>query len=146
MLYTLNGKNYIVTAAAYDGYGYANLTKLKNALLVLFIIGLTLLFATGYILARTALRPIREIVKEADIITASQISRRLPVKNRKDELGELSTTFNALLNRLEVSFNAQKMFVSNVSHELRTPLAALIAELDIASQKERSCSNTAQQY
>ena len=131
MLYTLNGKNYIVTAAAYDGYGYANLTKLKNALLVLFII-----------LARTALRPIREIVKEADIITASQISRRLPVKNRKDELGELSTTFNALLNRLEVSFNAQKMFVSNVSHELRTPLAALIAELDIASQKERSC----QQY
>ena len=137
MLYTLNGKNYIVTAAAYDGYGYANLTKLKNALLILFIIGLTLLFATGYILARTALRPIREIVKEADIITASQISRRLPVKNRKDELGELSTTFNALLNRLEVSFNAQKMFV-----ELRTPLAALIAELDIASQKERSC----QQY
>lgn len=101
----------------------------------MFIIGLTLLFATGYILARTALRPIREIVKEADIITASQISRRLPVKNRKDELGELSTTFNALLNRLEVSFNAQKMFVSNVSHELRTPLAALIAELDIASQK-----------
>ena len=142
MLYTLSGKNYIVTAAAYDGYGYANLTKLKNTLLVLFIIGLTLLFATGYILARTALRPIREIVKEADIITASQISRRLPVKNRKDELGELSTTFNALLNRLEVSFNAQKMFVSNVSHELRTPLAALIAELDIASQKERSC----QQY
>ena len=59
MLYTLNGKNYIVTAAAYDGYGYANLTKLKNALLVLFIIGLTLLFATGYILARTALRPIK---------------------------------------------------------------------------------------
>ncbi len=142
MLYNLNGKDYIVTAAAYDGYGYSNLSKLKNTLIILFVIGLTLLFATGYILARTALRPIREIVKEADIITASQISRRLPVKNRKDELGELGTTFNALLNRLEVSFNAQKMFVSNVSHELRTPLAALIAELDLASQKERSC----QQY
>lgn len=127
MLYNLNGKDYIVTAAAYDGYGYSNLSKLKNTLIILFVIGLTLLFATGYILARTALRPIREIVKEADIITASQISRRLPVKNRKDELGELGTTFNALLNRLEVSFNAQKMFVSNVSHELRTPLAALIA-------------------
>lgn len=138
MLYTLNGKNYIVTAAAYDGYGYANLAKLKNALLILFVIALALLFATGYILARTALRPIREIVKEADIITASEISRRLPVKNSKDELGELSTTFNALLNRLEISFNAQKMFVSNVSHELRTPLAALTAELDIASQKERN--------
>jgi len=42
------------------------------------------------------------------------------------------------LSRLEISFNAQKTFVSNVSHELRTPLAALIAELDLALQKERS--------
>lgn len=60
------------------------------------------------------------------------------MKNEKDELGELSTAFNALLERLEVSFNSQKMFVSNVSHELRTPLAALIAELDLSLQKERS--------
>lgn len=47
-------------------------------------------------------------------------------------------TFNALLERLEVSFNAQKMFVSNVSHEMRTPLAALMAELDLSLQKERT--------
>ena len=39
----------------------------------------------------------------------SEISRRLPVKNRNDELGELSTTFNSLLERLEVSF--QEYFV-----------------------------------
>lgn len=64
--------------------------------------------------------------------------RRLPVKNAKDELGELALAFNALLSRLETSFNAQKTFVSNVSHELRTPLAALIAELDLALQKERN--------
>lgn len=54
----------------------------------------------------------------------------------------MALTFNALLNRLSVSFNAQKMFVSNVSHEMRTPLAALIAELDLALQKER----TTEQY
>ena len=81
-------------------------------------------------------------MREAENITSSHLDRRLPVKNEKDELGELSTTFNALLNRLEVSFNSQKMFVSNVSHEMRTPLAALIAELDLALQKER----TEQQY
>ena len=50
----------------------------------------------------------------------------------------MSTTFNALLERLEKSFNSQKMFVSNVSHELRTPMAALTAELDLALLKERS--------
>ena len=108
---------------AYDGYGYQNLEELQNTLCLLFVAGLSMLFGAGYLLARTSLKPIRDIVSEAERITASEISRRLPVKNRNDELGELSTTFNSLLERLEVSFNAQKMFVSNVSHEMRTPLA-----------------------
>lgn len=142
MLYSFDGKDYIVTAAAYDGYGYDNLFELRDTLLVLFVIGLSLLFVSGYILARASLKPIRDIVREAETITAHHIDRRLPVKNGKDELGELSTTFNALLERLEASFNSQKMFVSNVSHEMRTPLAALIAELDLALQKER----TSEQY
>ena len=142
MLYSFGGKEYIVTAAAYDGYGYDNLFELQNTLFVLFIIGLSLLFIACYYLARTALKPIRDIVKEAETITGSQIDRRLPVKNEKDELGELSIAFNALLDRLETSFNSQKMFVSNVSHELRTPLAALIAELGLSLQKER----TGEQY
>ena len=138
MLYQYQGQHYIVTAAAYDGYGYHNLYELRRTLLLLFVIGLSLLVLVGYLLARSALKPIRDIVHEAENITSSHLDRRLPVKNEKDELGELSTTFNALLNRLEVSFNSQKMFVSNVSHEMRTPLAALIAELDLALQKERT--------
>ena len=123
IIYTFEGKDYIVTAAAYDGYGYAKREILKETLALLLF---------------SALAPIRIIVKEAENITASRINKRLPVKNEKDELGELSLTFNALLDRLEKSFNSQKMFVSNVSHELRTPMAALSAELDLAVQKERS--------
>ena len=86
MLYSFGGKNYIVTAAAYDGYGYDNLFELRNTLLVLFVIGLSLLFVSGYILARASLKPIRDIVREAETITAHHIDRRLPVKNEKDEL------------------------------------------------------------
>lgn len=138
MVYPYQGKEYIVTAAAYDGYGYDNLVGLQEALIALFIVGLSLLFVAGYYLARLSLKPIRNIVNEAETITASHIDRRIPVKNEKDELGELSIAFNALLDRLEISFNSQKMFVSNVSHELRTPLAALIAELDVSLQKERT--------
>lgn len=142
MVYTFAGKKYIVTAAAYDGYGYDNLRQLRNTLLLLFVIGLSLLFIACYFLAYTSLKPIRYIVREAESITALYIDKRLPVKNEKDELGELCMTFNALLERLETSFNSQKMFVSNVSHELRTPLASLMAELDLSLQKER----TGQQY
>ena len=137
LVYPFEGKDYVVTAAAYDGYGYANRDALRNMLILLFIGGLSVLVVVGYILSRSTLKPIRNIVKEAEKITASHIDKRLPVKNEQDELGELSTTFNALLERLEKSFNSQKMFVSNVSHELRTPMAALTAELDLALLKER---------
>lgn len=61
----------------------------------------------------------------------------MEVEDHKDEIGELARTFNKTLDRLEESFEAQKMFISNVSHELRTPMAALIAELEL-SYKERS--------
>ena len=138
LVYPFEGQDYIVTAAAYDGYGYANRDALRNMLILLFIGGLTVLAVVGYILSRSTLKPIRNIVREAEKITASHIDKRLPVKNEQDELGELSITFNALLERLEKSFNSQKMFVSNVSHELRTPMAALTAELDLALLKERT--------
>lgn len=120
MVFQYKGKDYIVTAAAYDGYGYDNLVGLQETLICLFIIGLSLLFIAGYVLAKLSLKPIRNIVNEAETITASHIDRRIPVKNEKDELGELTIAFNELLKRLEISFNSQKQFVSNVSHELRT--------------------------
>ena len=138
LVYPFEGQDYIVTAAAYDGYGYANRDALRNMLILLFIGGLTVLAVVGYILSRSTLKPIRNIVREAEKITASHIDKRLPVKNEQDELGELSITFNALLERLEKSFNSQNMFVSNVSLELRTPMAALTAELDLALLKERT--------
>ncbi len=136
--YTFEGKTYIVTACAYDSYGYTTLGELRKTLATLFCIGLLLLYIACYLLARASLKPIRDIVQEVETISASQIAKRLPVKNGKDEIGELCTAFNDLLDRLEKSFTSQKMFISNVSHELRTPLAALIAELDLCLQKERT--------
>jgi signal transduction histidine kinase len=56
----------------------------------------------------------------------------------KDELSELANTFNEMLDRLEKSFEAQKHFVFNISHELRTPLAAIITELELATNKDKS--------
>ena len=59
----------MVTAAAYDGYGYANRDALRNMLILLFIGGLSVLVVVGYILSRSTLKPIRNIVKEAEKIT-----------------------------------------------------------------------------
>ena len=74
LLYSFKGEQYVVTAAAYDGYGYNNLHELLRTLLLLCTLGILLLFVTGFLLANAALHPIRDIVKEAENITASQIS------------------------------------------------------------------------
>ena len=62
MLYAFEGENYIVTAAAYDRYGHDNLTNLRTTLGLLFVIGVFLLFITGYLLARAALQPIQHAI------------------------------------------------------------------------------------
>lgn len=137
LLYPFNGRDYVITAAAFDGYGYAKVDALRNILLALWMIGLAILAVVGYFLSRGALSPVSNIVRKVEKITAFNLGERIPVTNGKDELDELAITFNHTLDRLEQSFDAQKMFVSNVSHELRTPMAALIGGLEIALLKER---------
>ena len=119
--------------AGYDMYRILNIK-----LIAIWVISFVILFVIGYFMARNALNPVSKIVKQVEDITASNLSKRVEIDNTKDEIGELAITFNDMLNRLEESFESQKMFVSNVSHELRTPMAALIAELELSLHKERS--------
>jgi len=78
------------------------------------------------------------MVEKVEAISASHLHLRINTGKGKDEIAELAHTFNNMLTRLENSFEAQKQFVSNISHELRTPLAAMIAELEISTLKERT--------
>jgi len=119
--------------AGYDMYRILNIK-----LVAIWVVSFAILFVIGYFMARNALKPVSKIVKQVENITASNLSKRVEIDNTKDEIGELAITFNDMLNRLEESFESQKMFVSNVSHELRTPMAALIAELELSLHKERS--------
>jgi signal transduction histidine kinase len=118
--------------------GYDMFRILNIKLLAIWAVLFTILFIIGYFMARNSLSPVSKIVKQVEEITASNLNKRVEVDNPKDEIGELAATFNNTLDRLEESFESQKMFVSNVSHELRTPMAALIAELELTLYKERS--------
>ena len=129
---------YVITAAAYDGYGYSKLYKLLINLIILTIVSSIVSFALGYYMAKDALKPVSDISDKMKEITAKNLDLRLLNYNQKDEFGELATSFNKVLDIIESSFTAQKMFVSNVSHELRTPLAVLVGEIDYALLKERS--------
>nr|WP_282098126.1 ATP-binding protein [Chitinophaga polysaccharea] len=138
LLFEHNGTHYVITAAAIDKYGLQRLQRFKYSLVFSFIgiIGLTII--AGYFFVGKALKPVADMVDKVEEITATNLDLRVPVQNEKDEIGELATTFNKMLDRLENSFDAQKQFVSNISHELRTPLATIVGELQIALTKDRS--------
>jgi signal transduction histidine kinase len=86
----------------------------------------------GWVIAGRVLRPLRTITNAARDISASNLHRRLALEGPDDELKQLGTTFDGLLERLEASFDAQRQFVANASHELRTPLTLERALLEVA--------------
>jgi signal transduction histidine kinase len=86
----------------------------------------------GWVIAGRALRPLRAITAAAREISASNLHRRLALAGPNDELRQLGRTFDALLERLETSFTAQRQFAANVSHELRTPLTYERALIEVA--------------
>ncbi len=137
-LYTHNNNQYVITAASIDGFGLAKLATLRKTLLIAFLVCVFVLFFAGSFLAKKALQPVISMVDKVKNITATNLDLRIDEGNRKDEIAALAITFNEMLNRLESSFDAQKYFVSNISHELRTPLTAMLAEMQITIQKERT--------
>jgi signal transduction histidine kinase len=88
--------------------------------------------ALGWLVAGRVLRPLRSITTSVRDISASNLHERLTLRGPDDELRELGGTFNALLTRLDASFQAQRRFVANASHELRTPLARQRAIAQVA--------------
>ncbi|MEJ5104380.1 sensor histidine kinase [Chryseobacterium sp. MYb328] len=137
-VYSHNGKEYLVTAAGYDQYGYKSINHLLTISIIAFISILILVYLAGIFLSKKALNPLSEMVSQIKNITAGKLQLRLKTTSEKDELNELAQNFNGMLERLENSFDAQKHFVSNISHELRTPLSAIITELEFSSEKEQT--------
>ncbi|GAA4898620.1 signal transduction histidine kinase [Stackebrandtia albiflava] len=86
----------------------------------------------GYLLAARALRPLREITATAQRLSTKNLDERIRLVGSGGELRELADTFNAMLDRIFASFQAQRRFVANASHELRTPLTVMRTEIEVA--------------
>jgi hypothetical protein len=102
-----------------------------TALIVLAVLSI----AFGWLVADRFLEPLRLITTTTREISATNLNERLRLNGPEDEVKELGDTFDALLERLERSFEAERRFAANASHELRTPLATMRASLDVAMAK-----------
>ncbi|MBQ3061260.1 MAG: HAMP domain-containing histidine kinase [Lachnospiraceae bacterium] len=99
---------------------------------VLGIMMIIILFLTVYMVycgrtqTKRILKPIDDMSMAAQRLTANNLSsQRLNVEGTKNELKDLAGTINTMLDRLELSYESQKQFVSDASHELRTPIAVI---------------------
>jgi signal transduction histidine kinase len=102
---------------------------------ILFVVTAPVSMLLEWLIAGRVLRPLRTITTTTREISATNLDRRLALDGPDDELKELSDTIDALLDRLQTSFESQRLFVANASHELRTPLSTLRATLDVAIAK-----------
>ncbi|MBK1788760.1 sensor histidine kinase [Prauserella cavernicola] len=92
----------------------------------------------AWTLTSRVLRPLREITDTAQRLSVESMGERIGALSTRDELAELAHTFDAMLDRLQAAFEAQRHFVANASHELRTPLAVIRTELDVTLSDEQA--------
>ena len=82
-------------------------------------------------LNKRVLAPIRDIASMAETLSESNLSNRINIAGTKNELKDLATVINRMLDRIERSYNSQKQFVSDASHELRTPISVIRGYTDM---------------
>lgn len=140
-----NEKNKIIghiTIGVSQQESYYVLHNLFVVLSLAYVITLGILYIIMSFVASKAIAPVKKLINSAAIINDSNIQSRLPLPENEDEIHQLATTINELLNRLEFSFDKQRQFTADVSHEMRTPLAAIIGMLEVLLRKKR----TSEQY
>lgn len=104
----------------------------KTFRILLAISGVALLMSTGigWAVAGRILAPVRLVRTTAAQLTEQDLTRRIPVQGR-DDIAALAETFNAMLDRLERAFAAQREFVDDAGHELRTPITIVRGHLEL---------------
>lgn len=105
------------------------------AALILFALLSALL---GWMLARSGLRPVREVTQVVASVSARSLTDRIPTQNIPVELLALVRAFNDMLARLEESFVRLSNFSADIAHELRTPVSNLLTHTEVVLSRARN--------
>jgi two-component system sensor histidine kinase MprB len=112
----------------------AEVARVGATLATLSAIGVAVATVLGWAVARAGLSPVARLASVAEEVSLTGDPGRRVQVGRRDELGRLATTFNAMLGALQQSLGAQRRLVSDASHELRTPLASLRLNVDVLTE------------
>ncbi|GLH43568.1 two-component sensor histidine kinase [Pseudomonas atacamensis] len=114
------------------------LTRMQH--LIWLTVGLSALATAllGAWAARSGLRPLRRMSAVARGISAQSLNARLPEEKMPPELAEMAYSFNAMLERLDDSFQRLSAFSADIAHELRTPLSNLLTHTQVTLTRPRA--------
>lgn len=131
-----NQGNFVILVSAVDDTGRRQLASIREVMTIVFLIVAATLFLVSRWLAQGTLSPIKNVVRQMKLIKATNLHLRVDEGKGKDEISELASNFNRLLEHLEDAFSLQRTYVANASHELRTPITTIIGETELALQRQ----------
>ncbi|MCW0214138.1 MAG: HAMP domain-containing histidine kinase [Pseudonocardia sp.] len=111
--------------------GAAARAEVLRAGLIAFPLVVAAAGLVAWVLAGRILAPLHAVTAAARRLSAESLDERIALRDARGEVAELAASFDAMLDRLQAAFTAQRRFVANASHELRTPLAVLRTEVDV---------------
>ena len=127
----------VVVAAAAD-----EAARLEHGLVLLLSLGMPALAAAlalgGWLLTGAMFRPVRDLIEQADRISAGsgrEEGARLSIDRGGAELVELGRRLDAMLARIDSAVARERAFLDEASHELRTPIAIVRGELELARSR-----------
>jgi len=113
----------------------SELSRIKLWLIIVAIGGIGIASLAGFLVARAALRPVRNLSETAERVRATRdLTQRIKVEG-SDELSRLAATFNGMLESLDEAARQQRRLVQDASHELRTPLTSLRTNIELLATR-----------
>jgi signal transduction histidine kinase len=123
-------------ASVQQAVNFGTLQTLRDVSVTALAGLLVVSFLVGWWLAGRVLRPVRRVTEAAQEISATDLSRRIALGGPRDELRTLADTLDAMLDRLDGAFTAQRRLIDDASHELRSPLAVIRTTLDAVLSRD----------
>lgn len=136
--YIDNQGHFIVIVLSHNKYGENIQDHILTLMIILLFFSSILIYITGRIYASRIMAPLHHILKELKRIRGNNLHVRINTSHNHDELDELITVLNDMLDRIDTAFQSEKSFISNASHELNNPITAIQGECEISLLKERS--------
>jgi two-component system heavy metal sensor histidine kinase CusS len=138
----ISGGAKVIVAVATDIAHHQSYMRSFLQTLWLFVAGAAALTGLlGWAAARRGLAPLRAMREQAQVVTAQQLSYRLPVESAPLELAELAQSLNDMLARLEEAFRRLSDFSSDIAHELRTPVSNLMTQTQVVLSRARTADD-----